>query len=68
MTHWSDYWSKQLNCEVSHLEKEEPFLVLEEEEDDNGKYIKILRTNNGKTGWIIYEDWIAYTEEAVNNE
>ena len=45
----SAFWSKRLNCEVGYLELNEIFFVLEVAFD----YIQILRTSNGKVGWII---------------
>ena len=35
------YWSKQLNCNVSYIEPNSMFMLLDQDE----KYIKILSTN-----------------------
>ena len=53
--YWSDYWSNQLNCDVSFIS---PKTILFPIEID-GKFLKILSTN-GEIGWMIYptnQDW-----------
>ena len=53
--YWSDYWSNQLNCDVSFIS---PKTILFPIEID-GKFLKILSTT-GEIGWMIYptnQDW-----------
>ena len=54
---YSKILSKDLNCRVSYHEKDSPFLVLKNE---NNQYIKVLTKNN--IGWIVYEDWFNLKE------
>ena len=45
------YWQRELGTsEVSYLELKEPFLMLEHR---SGYFYKILRTSNGKIGWVV---------------
>ena len=39
--YYSDYWSKEFNCNVSYISPNSIFCLLEED----GKYLKILSTN-----------------------
>jgi hypothetical protein len=57
----SAYWSKRFNCNVSHIEPNSIFMLLEQDE----KYCKILSTN-GELGWIILTDWRKNDIEEVN--
>jgi hypothetical protein len=53
--YWTDYWSNQLNCDVSYLSPSDIFCLLEKD----GTFLKVL-TTNGEIGWIIYpknETW-----------
>ena len=55
------YWSKQLNCNVSYIEPNSIFCLLEQD----GNFMKIL-SNNGELGWIILADWCKNYIEEVN--
>ena len=64
--YWLDYWSNQLNCNMTYISKNSIFCLLEED----GKYLKILSTN-GELGWIIYpknEEWNKGSIEEVTQE
>ena len=61
--YWSDYWSNQLNCDVSFIS---PKTILFPIEID-GKFLKILSTT-GEIGWMIYpenEEWTKGSFEEV---
>ena len=46
------YLSKRFNCNVSHIEPNSIFVLL----DQYGEYYKVL-TTNGELGWIALADW-----------
>jgi hypothetical protein len=46
------YYSKRFNCNVSYIEPNSIFCLLEQ----NGKFCKILSTN-GELGWIYLVDF-----------
>ena len=60
VAYYSDYWSKQLNCNVSYIPQNSIFCLLEE----NGNYLKVLSTT-GELGWIIMDDWAKACIEEV---
>ena len=51
VAYWSDYWSKQLNCNVTYIEPKSIFCLVQED----GDYFKVL-TTNGEIGWMIYPE------------
>ena len=60
------YWSKQLNCNVSYIEPNSIFCLLEQTD----KVCKILSVE-GSMGWIVFpkdEDWAKGCIEEVNIE
>ena len=59
--HAADYWSKQLNCNVSYIAKNSMFVLLERD----GEYCKVL-TANGELGWIYLGDWCKDDIKEVN--
>ena len=56
------YWAKKLSeefgYEVDILKPNEPFLVLESVCDSS--HVKILRTSNGRVGWINADNWVIF--------
>lgn len=54
-------WCKELNCNVSYIEPNSIFCLLEQD----GNFMKIL-SNNGELGWIILADWCKNYIEEVN--
>jgi hypothetical protein len=57
---WSDYWSNQLNCNVSFIPQNSMFMLLEQTD----KVCKIL-TTNGEIGWIIYPEDAEWTKGCI---
>ena len=57
----ADYWSNRLKCNVSYIEPNSIFCLLEKD----GKLIKVLSTN-GELGWINFADWYKDDIEEVN--
>jgi hypothetical protein len=49
---YAECWSKRFKCNVSYIESNSVFCLLEKDE----KYCMILSTN-GELGWIILADW-----------
>jgi hypothetical protein len=57
----ADYWSRQLNCEVTYFSQEMLIVFLQE----NGIYKKVL-TSDGKIGWTWFtENYNECFEEAT---
>jgi hypothetical protein len=54
---WADYWSKKYNCEiVSCMFPNNTFIILDEDERDNGDWkdgFKKIETTTGEVGWMI---------------
>ena len=48
---YAEYWSKEFNCNVSYIEPNSIFCLLEQD----GKCCKILSTN-GELGWIYLDN------------
>jgi hypothetical protein len=57
---WANYWSEQLNCNVSYVETNSMFVLLEQTE----RFCKVLSTE-GKVGWIIYPENEAWTKNCI---
>jgi len=57
---WANYWSEQLNCNVSFIELNSMFMLLEQD----GKFCKVLSTE-GSMGWIIYPENEAWTKGCI---
>jgi hypothetical protein len=57
---WTDYWSNRLNCNVSHIEPNSMFMLLEQTD----KVCKIL-TTNGEIGWIFYPEDAEWTKGCI---
>ena len=55
------YLSKHFKCNVSHIEPNIIFCLLEKD----GKYYKVL-TTNGELGWFYLADWYKEDLEEVN--
>jgi hypothetical protein len=56
----ADYWCRELNCNVSFIELNSMFMLLEKD----GKYYKVLSTS-GSMGWIIYPENEAWTKNCI---
>ena len=57
---WANYWSEQLNCNVSYVETNSMFVLLEQTE----RFCKVLSTE-GMVGWIIYPENEAWTKNCI---
>jgi hypothetical protein len=62
----ASYWSKQLNCNVSFLNKEDTIMVVEV----SGIQVKVIN-QEGKSGWINFpadEEWAEDTITEISND
>ena len=59
----TDYWSKQLNCEVTSFSPDAIIVFLEED----GKYKKVL-TADGRIGWTWFDEDYNECFEEVKTE
>ena len=59
--------SKRFNCNVSCIDPSSIFFFIEEDLQEDGKYLKVL-TTNGELGWIRYpedKEWAKSIEEVA---
>lgn len=63
---WASYWSKELNCTVSFLDKGDTFMVVEVSDIQ----VRVIN-QDGKSGWISFpldEAWARKSVGKVPND
>lgn len=59
----TNYWSRQLNCQIILSEPNEVFMVVDQKQINDKVFYKILLRE--KLGWFIWKEWLGI--HAINN-
>lgn len=59
----ANYWSRQLNCQITLSEPNEVFMVVDQKQINDKVFYKILLRE--KLGWFIWKEWLGI--HAINN-